>query len=394
MFINGVKHEVVNVIKVGPCVLHIISPPLPNALDSYTGLTVQGCVDPSRRAQLRNHHTACHIIYASCRNVLGPHVWQQGAKKAVDKAHLDITHFKSLTHEQVKAIEKYANGIVSSGKDINKSFMAKDEAEKQYGFHLYQGGVVPGNELRVVNIEETDTEACCGTHCDNTAEVGLIRILKTGRISDGILRLYFVAGEKALNKISDESEILHELCTSWDVSQNDLVDTASRFFEGYKRFGVQITKKDAQILDLQMKTLFLSDIKNIVIRSDQETATQYISLLPQHAGKIKESKKGVVAIGDTFIVALLGDNTFDVEKLKAFLSRLDEENTKKEAEKGDSGNKKMKKFELQVKTNIQLKNGKNKETIDNIYYILSFSNPNANLVYSFFQNELGFIAMD
>jgi len=48
----------------------------------------------------------------------------------------------------------------------------------QFGFALYQGGVVPGNELRVVHIADTDTEACCGTHCDNTAAVGLIKILK------------------------------------------------------------------------------------------------------------------------------------------------------------------------------------------------------------------------
>jgi Alanyl-tRNA synthetase len=50
--------------------------------------------------------------------------------------------------------------------------MDKTDAEIQYGFSLYQGGIVPGNNLRVVNIEGTDTEACCGTHCDNTAEVG------------------------------------------------------------------------------------------------------------------------------------------------------------------------------------------------------------------------------
>ena len=74
----------------------------------------------------------------------------------------------------------------------------KAEAEKTYGFHLYQGGIVPGNELRVVNIEGVDTEACCGTHCDNTAEVGWIRVLKTARISDGILRLYYVAQERAI----------------------------------------------------------------------------------------------------------------------------------------------------------------------------------------------------
>jgi alanyl-tRNA synthetase len=77
------------------------------------------------------------------------------------------------------AIENEANRIISQCTQINKSFMDKTEAEKQYGFSLYQGGIVPGNNLRVVDIEGIDTEACCGTHADNTAEVGWIRVVKT-----------------------------------------------------------------------------------------------------------------------------------------------------------------------------------------------------------------------
>ena len=106
---------------------------------------------------------------------------------------MDITHFKSITKEEEQAIENEANRVINQCVNINKSFMDKSEAEKKYGFNLYQGGVVPGNSLRVVNIEGIDTEACCGTHCDNTAEVGWIRVMKTQRISDGIVRLYYVA---------------------------------------------------------------------------------------------------------------------------------------------------------------------------------------------------------
>jgi len=55
---------------------------------------------------------------------------------------------------------------------------------------LYQGGAIPSQTLRIVEIENIDTEACCGTHCDTTGEVGWIKILRTHRISDGIVRLY------------------------------------------------------------------------------------------------------------------------------------------------------------------------------------------------------------
>ena len=58
----------------------------------------------------------------------------------------------------------------------------------------------------MVQIVDTDVEACCGTHVDNTIEVGKIKIQKAKRISDGILRLYCVAGERAL-KESNKSGI-------------------------------------------------------------------------------------------------------------------------------------------------------------------------------------------
>lgn len=90
-------------------------------------------------------------------------------------AHLDITHYKSLTYEEEREIQNMANRIVLEGHNITKSWINKAEAEKKYGFTLYQGGVVPGNQLRVVNINDVDIEACCGTHRDNTNEVGYIK---------------------------------------------------------------------------------------------------------------------------------------------------------------------------------------------------------------------------
>lgn len=90
-----------------------------------------------RRVILRNHHSATHIVFASARQVLGPHVWQAGAKKTLEGAHLDITHFNSLTKQQEQDIENTANQIVLSNKAIGKYMVDKAEAEKQFGFRLY-----------------------------------------------------------------------------------------------------------------------------------------------------------------------------------------------------------------------------------------------------------------
>jgi len=117
---------------------------------------------------------------------------------------LDITHYRSLTKEEELAIENQANRLIMESHTITKSFMDKAEAELKHGFSLYQGGVVPGNSLRVVDITGVDTEACCGTHADNTSEVGWVRLIRTSRISDGIVRLEYCAQEKAIELLNKE----------------------------------------------------------------------------------------------------------------------------------------------------------------------------------------------
>lgn len=166
--------------------------------------------------------------------------------------------------------------------------MDKAQAEKEYGFRLYQGGVVPGNSLRVVNIEDTDVEACCGTHCDNTSEVGLIRLLKTNRISDGILRLYFVAGEKSLERLTVQTKTLNELQGVFRVQQSDLVNAAQKFFSERNMYMEKCKAQAQKNLNLQMQ-LFLTQDKyqNIFIRSSESETTMYFSLMGNY---IKQQK--------------------------------------------------------------------------------------------------------
>ena len=86
--------------------------------------------------------------------------------------------------------------------------LPKDEAERKYGFRLYQGGAIPGDELRVVRIADIDTEACGGTHLNNTSEAIRIIILGTKKIQDGIIRIEYVAGKRADHIYTQDIDIL------------------------------------------------------------------------------------------------------------------------------------------------------------------------------------------
>ena len=108
--IQGEIYKVINVEKVGNCTLHILDKEVPEG--DLKGVVVKGTIDMERRKQLMAHHTGTHIVFAAARKILGPHVWQNGAKKTLEKAHLDITHYQSLTYEDELAIENEANRII------------------------------------------------------------------------------------------------------------------------------------------------------------------------------------------------------------------------------------------------------------------------------------------
>ena len=201
--IDGI--QVVDVEKMGDVVVHHLADETPRE-----GTTVDCEIDEGRRGALMRHHTATHIINGAARSVLGPWVWQHSAFKDEGKARLDITHHSSLTHEQIEEIERLANHVVQRDIPVEIQLLPRGTAEKLYGFRLYQGGAVPDRTLRVVKIGDFDVEACGGTHCSSTGEVGLIKILRAERIQDGVVRMEFVAGPSAIRHIQEQARIIRD----------------------------------------------------------------------------------------------------------------------------------------------------------------------------------------
>ena len=84
--------------------------------------------------------------------------------------------------------------------------LTEEQQNKKYGFRIYQGGVVPVKSVRIVSIEDKDIEACGGTHVKNTGEIKLIKITKTKRIQDGVVRLEFVSGDTAFEYLQKQEK--------------------------------------------------------------------------------------------------------------------------------------------------------------------------------------------
>lgn len=219
-YIGGL--EVIEVEKYGNVVLHKVK-----GKQLVEGQNVRCKVDANRRSILTKHHTATHLINGAAQKVLGSWVWQHSAYKGIDKARLDITHFAHLTDEEISKIETLANDAIRLNLPVKTEILIRSKAEKKYGFRLYQGGVVPTREVRVLNISEWDVEACGGTHTSRTGDLGFIKILKTERIQDGVERIEFVAGEPAQKHIQMLENSLKKISETVESPQNKVVKSVA-----------------------------------------------------------------------------------------------------------------------------------------------------------------------
>ncbi len=296
-WINDMR--VIDVLSQAGRIIHVME----NPVKFKKGQKVHLKIDVERRHILCRHHTATHIINAAAREILGPHIWQAGAEKTVEKARLDITHYKGLTYEEEQAIEKRANEIVYMNYPVEVRWEDRNEAEKKYGFRIYQGGAVPGKKLRIVDIKGIDVEACGGTHCSSTGVVGPIKILNTERIQDGVVRINFVAGSRAVELIQERDKILHDLCNLWGIKPDDLVKTAERFFTEWKKQQKEIKKIQAELIESKIISAISSSKESLIlIKVPVNDAGKVSSILKSQKSNLKG--KAVIVIGPNMAIGI------------------------------------------------------------------------------------------
>jgi alanyl-tRNA synthetase len=224
--IEGVK--VVEVTKQADVVVHKIE--VGGRIPSEKQ-TVDGKVNARRRDLITKHHTATHILNSASRNTLGSWVWQNSAFKEENYGRLDITHHSTLTKEEVKNIERTANRVIRENHPVIIRTYDRGDAEQQFSFRIYQGGVVPTSNVRIVNINGWDIEACGGTHVKSSGEIGLVKIFKSERIQDGVVRLEFVAGEAAVSYMQQLDSQLASIAHTLGSSREKIIESFDKAME-------------------------------------------------------------------------------------------------------------------------------------------------------------------
>ncbi len=309
--------RIIEVQQIAGKVIHTLE----NASGLQAGMKVKLVVNWQRREAIVKHHTATHLIIQSAKRVLGNHVWQSGSKKDEDQAHVDLTHYRKLSQEEINSIEALANKKILEQVEVSAREKDRGEAEKKHGFRLYQGGGAIGKKIRVVEIDGFDVQACGGLHLHNTGQEGFIKIIGSEQVQDGIVRLHYVAGTKALEWVQKREKQFTDAARELGVQPDLLSKAVANIFNDWKARGKQLEKLEEELSGQMAANLSSKALSSGSKKVDEKNLQLSQKMLERLALKIAENTSlcAVVSNSEGDVVCACGKENASnaIELLKA-----------------------------------------------------------------------------
>jgi alanyl-tRNA synthetase len=175
----------------------------------------------------------------------------------------------------------------------------------------------------VVQVGDWEVEACAGTHVNNTSEIGLIKIINTERVQDGVERIVFSTGLYAVEAIQKNDELLRNLSETLDAPLKKLLPTTKRLLKEYKearrdkeRLIKEIALKESSALADRMETKRTKKINGLQFITQEYELKDFDRMIQTANALIKQSLDAIVLFyaknrETTRFVVMVGQRALD-----------------------------------------------------------------------------------
>ena len=186
------------------------------------GDAVSFAVDKARKLDIARNHTATHLLHAALKQVLGSHVNQAGSYVGPDRLRFDFSHFSQVTEAELAEVERLVNEEILASKAVEIEELPIEEAKKKGAMALF--GEKYGKIVRVVTVPGFSMEFCGGSHVNNTAQIGMFKIVSEGSSGAGVRRIEAVTGHGAVEHINHMEAMMKDLAASLKCRCCDIPD--------------------------------------------------------------------------------------------------------------------------------------------------------------------------
>ncbi len=185
--------------------------------DEITAQIDRGC---RRRSQ--TNHTATHLLQAALKKVVDEGISQAGSLVSFDRLRFDFNCPRALTIEEVIQIEELVNSWISEAHPATIEEMPIAEAKAKGAVAMF--GEKYGDQVRVIDFPGVSMELCGGTHVNNTAEIGVFKIIAEAGVASGVRRIEAVSGAAVLDYLNVRDIVVKDLCDRFKVKPEEIPD--------------------------------------------------------------------------------------------------------------------------------------------------------------------------
>jgi alanyl-tRNA synthetase len=185
--------------------------------DEITAQIDRGC---RRRAQA--NHTATHLLQAALKKVVDEGISQAGSFVSFDRLRFDFNCPRALNGEEIQQIEELVNSWISEAHGATIEEMPIAEAKAKGAVAMF--GEKYGDQVRVIDFPGVSMELCGGTHVNNTAEIGVFKIISEAGVASGVRRIEAVSGAAVLDYLNVRDIVVKDLCDRFKVKPEEIPD--------------------------------------------------------------------------------------------------------------------------------------------------------------------------
>lgn len=185
-----------------------------------TGQTVTAIIDRPCRRRAQANHTATHLLQAALKKIVDDSISQAGSLVDFNRLRFDFNCSRAITPNELQQIEDQINHWIAEAHDTQIEVLAIAEAKAKGAIAMF--GEKYGAEVRLIDVPGVSMELCGGTHVDNTAEIGLFKIVSETGTSAGVRRIEAVAGPSVLEYLNLREKVVKDLSDRFKVKPEEI----------------------------------------------------------------------------------------------------------------------------------------------------------------------------
>jgi alanyl-tRNA synthetase len=287
------------------------------------GQKLRATIDRACRRMAQANHTATHLLQAALKKIVSDSISQAGSLVAFDRLRFDFNYPQALTSNQLQQVEDLVNTWIAEAHDTQVSIMALEKAKAKGAIAMF--GEKYGAQVRVIDLPGVSMELCGGTHVNNTAEIGLFKIVSEAGISAGVRRIEAVAGASVLEYLKVRDNVVKELCDHLKAKPEEIPERFHNLQMELKASQKQVEGLKQEIALLKSDSLInqaesVGEFKILVAHLGELDAKSL-----QSAGKKLQQKLGESAVvlasipegGKVSLVAAFSEKIYKEKKLEA-----------------------------------------------------------------------------